>query len=413
MRYRYLAINASGERVGGTLEAATSGELESRLARMGLDLVREQAGYGASFVAWLGGTSGRRRVVPRQELLNFWFQLKELLRVGVPLQEALRDLHAAYAEAGEQNMWRVIGALLEGIAAGQTLSQAMQTEQDNSGVFRPLFIRLMQAGEAAGDLARVMEDIIAALKYEDDLRRKTQKLLIYPAFVSVIIVAASLFLFLYLAPQLKMFLRQMGETLPFYTRALFAVADLSGRYGLQLLAGIVLGALALRTWLAHSAAARLYRDGLLLRLPIIGAVLQKVALSRFAGAFALLYAAGVPVLTALAATRDIVGNRAIRRALSRAEDAIREGRPLSAAFADSGFFPIFVVRMLHVGENTGALDVALENLRYFYQRDVDLVVERAERLIEPVLTLLLGALLGWIMLAFLGPVYDAISHVAF
>ncbi|MDR3158955.1 MAG: type II secretion system F family protein [Zoogloeaceae bacterium] len=411
MRYRYLAIDAGGERVHGTLDAATTEELENRLARMGLDLVREQTGRSAAFAAWLGEMRTRRHTVSRRELLDFWFQLKELLRVGVPLQEALRDLYAAHAEKGGEGMRRVIGALQEGISAGQTLSQAMQAEPQ--GVFRPLFIHLAHAGETSGDLARVMEDMIAALKYEDDLLGKTQKLLIYPAFVSVVVIAASLFLFLYLAPQLKTFLRQMGETLPFYTRALFAVADMLGAYGPHLLAGMVLSVLALRTWLAHSAAARLYRDGLLLRLPIIGAILQKVALSRFAGAFALLYAAGIPVLAALAATREIAGNRAIRRALVQAEEAIREGRPLSAAFADSGFFPVFVVRMLHVGENTGALDVALENLRYFYQRDVDLVVERAERLIEPLLTLLLGALLGWIMLAFIGPIYDAISHVAF
>jgi type IV pilus assembly protein PilC len=407
MRYRYLAINTGGERVSGTLEAATPEELERHLARMGLDLVRERA---ESAAAWLGGMRAHRPVISRRELLDFWFQLKELLRVGVSLQEALHDLHAAHTKESGQGMRRVIGALQEGIAAGQTLSQAMQAEPD--GVFRPLFIHLVQAGETTGDLARVMEDILIALKDEDDLLRKTQKLLLYPAFVSVVIAAASLFLFLYLAPQLKTFLQQMGETLPFYTRALFTVADLLGRYGLYLLTGIILGMLALRMWFSHSAAARLYRDRLLLSLPIIGPVLQKVALSRFAGAFALLYTAGIPVLAALATTRNIVGNRAIRRALAQAEEAIREGRPLSAAFADSGFFPAFVVRMLHVGENTGALDVALENLRYFYRRDVDLVVERAERLIEPLLTLLLGALLGWIMLAFLGPIYDALSHVA-
>ncbi|MDR2365432.1 MAG: type II secretion system F family protein [Zoogloeaceae bacterium] len=410
MRYHYLAVNANGERVRGCLEAETPGDLESRLARMRLDLVRERAGRAAALAAWLSGMSRRRLVVSRRELIDFWFQLKELLRVGISLQEALRDLHDAHTGTEGQALRQVIGALLEGIAAGQTLSQAMRSEP--SGVFRPLFIQLARAGETMGDLARALEDMIAALKQEDDLMRKTQKLLLYPAFVSVVIAAASLFLFLCLAPQLKAFLRQMGETLPFYTRLLFALSDLLARYGLHLAAVIVLGALALRTWLIHSAAARLYRDRLLLRLPVIGLVLQKVALARFAGALALLYAAGVPVLTALAVTRDIVGNRAIRRALAQAEDNIREGSPLSAAFADSGFFPAFVVRMLHVGENTGALDVALENLRHFYQRDVDMVIERAERLIEPLLTLLLGALLGWVMLAFIGPIYAAISHVA-
>jgi type IV pilus assembly protein PilC len=399
MRYRYRAINATGRRVGGSLEAASLVDLETRLARMGLYLVRARAAFTLRHLSIF-----RRPPGLRKKLLDFWFQLKELLRVGVPLQEALCDLRDTHDDPVKS----VAAQLLEGIAAGQTLSQAMVAQPE---VFRPVFASLIHAGETAGELTRVMEEMIAVLKWEDELLAKTQKLLLYPAFVASVVLAASLFLLLYLVPQLQTFLRQMGETLPLHTRLLFWLADVLRRYGVWLPLALLLVFVVSGLCLRHFAAARRRRDAFLLALPLAGDVLCKIALSRFAAVFALLYAAGIPVLEALGATRDVVGNQIIRQALAASENAIREGRALSAAFADTGFFPPFVVRMLHVGETTGALDVALGNVRYFYNRDVETAVGRAERLVEPSLTLLLGLLLGWIMLAVVGPIYEVVSHV--
>ncbi|MDR1849947.1 MAG: type II secretion system F family protein, partial [Zoogloeaceae bacterium] len=133
--------------------------------------------------------------------------------------------------------------------------------------------------------------------------------------------------------------------------------------------------------------------------------------ARFAGTFAMLYASGISVLDALETMRGISGNHAIKRALAEAENLIRAGRGISLAFADTGLFPPFVVRMFAVGEATGALDRTLANVRHFYQREVEEAAHRAERLIEPMLTLFLGLLLGWVILAVIGPVYDVVTHV--
>ncbi|MDR1888310.1 MAG: type II secretion system F family protein [Zoogloeaceae bacterium] len=395
MHYRYRAIDATGRRVDGHLEAADPADLETRLTRLRLDLLHARA------IA----PPRANNAIARRKLLDFWFQLKELLRVGVPLQAALGDLRDTHDDPVKS----VAAQLLDGIVAGQTLSQAMAAQ---TGVFRPVFVSLIRAGETAGELVRVMEDMIATLKWEDELVAKTQKLLLYPAFVASVVLAASVFLLLYLVPQLQTFLQQMGETLPVYTRLLFWLSDVLRRYGVWLLPAMPLALIAVSLFFRH-AAARQRRDALLLALPLAGDMLCKIALSRFAALFALLYAAGIPVLEALGVTREAIGNRVIRQALATSEQAIREGRALSVAFADTGFFPPFVVRMLHVGETTGALDTALANVRYFYNRDVETAVGRAERLIEPLLTLLLGALLGWVMLAVVGPVYEVVSHVSF
>jgi type IV pilus assembly protein PilC len=144
---------------------------------------------------------------------------------------------------------------------------------------------------------------------------------------------------------------------------------------------------------------------------VLGPILNKIILSRFANTFAMLYAAGIPILESIRTTQDIVGNRVIRKALRRVEQSIREGQNVANAFHDAGLFPPLVVRMLRVGENTGGLDKALLNVSYFYNRDVKESVEKAQTLIEPILTVFMGMLLGWIMLSVLGPIYDVIGKI--
>ncbi|HOL65515.1 MAG TPA: type II secretion system F family protein, partial [Accumulibacter sp.] len=148
-----------------------------------------------------------------------------------------------------------------------------------------------------------------------------------------------------------------------------------------------------------------------LNLPLIGDILRKIVLSRFANTFALLYSSGIPILESIRTTQEVVGNLVIRRGLERVEQLIGEGQNVTAAFHNTGFFPPLVVRMLRIGENTGALDNALLNVSYFYTRDVRESVQKAQQLVEPVLTVVMGAILGWIMLSVLGPVYDVISKI--
>ncbi|MCX8146111.1 MAG: type II secretion system F family protein, partial [Azovibrio sp.] len=250
-----------------------------------------------------------------------------------------------------------------------------------------------------------------ALKWEDELISHTKRLLIYPAFVGSIVLSATVFLMVYMVPQLKLFVANMNQALPAHTRALFWVSDLLVDFWYIPLLGLAASGVALPLLLRSNPLARRRFDALKLRLPFVGSILKKIILSRFAGTFAMLYAAGIPVLEALRTTRDVVGNRIIRRAIEEAEQAIREGRNMAAALQETGLFPPLVVRMVRVGESTGALDSALHNVSYFYNRDVQEAVSRAQALIEPLLTLTLGALLGWIMLAVIGPIYDVISQI--
>ncbi len=397
MLFDYKAVSAEGRMIYGRLDAINAVDLEMRLKRMELDLVT------ATQLAPKTLFGGRK--IPRPELINFCFHLEQLSRAGVPLLEGLTDLR----DSIEHPRFReVIAGLIESIEGGQTMSQGMSAHPD---VFSQVFINLIRAGEGSGQLPEVLVSLTESLKWEDELASHTKKLLMYPAFVATIVLAATFFLMIYMVPQLKMFVKNMGQSLPVHTQVLFFISDLLVNYWYIFLTLPVVAVVILQLVLRSNPLARLRLDGIKLGLPVVGPILKKIILSRFANTFAMLYASGIPILESIRTTQDIVGNLAMRQALQRVEQSIREGRNVASAFHDVGMFPPLVVRMLRVGENTGGLDKALLNVSYFYTRDVKESVSRAQALIEPMLTLFMGALLGWIMLSVIGPIYDIISKI--
>ena len=397
MLFDYKAVSMEGRMVFGRIDAINLVDLEMRLKRMDLDLV---TGRPIDRHTLFGS-----RKIPRPELINFCFHLDQLARAGVPILEGLADLR----DSIENPRFReVIAGLIESIEGGQTLSQAMA---GHPAVFSKVFVSLIRSGEATGQLPEVLSSLNESLKWEDELASHTKKLLMYPAFVGTIVLSATFFLMIYMVPQLKQFVKNMGQALPPQTKLLFFVSDLLVGYWWLFLSIPVLLVIVAQLVLRSNPIARLRLDGMKLALPVFGPILKKIILSRFANTFAMLYAAGIPILESIRTTQDIVGNRAVRKALVRVEQSIREGQNVAGAFHDAGLFPPLVVRMLRVGESTGGLDKSLRNVSYFYNRDVKESVEKAQTLIEPMLTLFMGALLGWIMLSVIGPVYDVISKI--
>ncbi len=395
--YTYKAVSPEGRMVFGRIDAINLVDLEMRLRRMELDLV---SGEPVSNRSLLGSGS-----VPRREIIHFCFHLQQLVRAGVPILEGLTDLR----DSLEHPRFReVVASLIESIEGGQTLSQAMES---HGRVFSKVFVSLIRAGEATGRLPEVLHSLNESLKWEDELASQTKKMIAYPAFVGTIVLAATCFLMVYMVPQLKLFVKNMGQTLPLQTRILFFISDLMVAYWYLLLLLPIVVALGLRLLVNSNPLARFRFDGIKLRLPVLGSIQRKIILSRFANTFALLYSSGIPILESIRTTQDVVGNLVIRQGLERVEQRIVEGQNVTAAFHSTGFFPPLVIRMLRVGENTGALDEALLNVSYFYNRDVRESVQKMQQLIEPLLTVVMGSVLGWIMLSVLGPVYDVISKI--
>jgi len=396
--FHYKAITSRGRKRTGHLDAANIADLEQRLLRMGFDLVSCRVCDQSRPMLGV-------RKVHRVDLINFCFHLEQLVLAGVPLLEGLADLR----DSIEHPRFReVIANLIDEVEGGKTLSAAMA---EHPAVFDVLFVNLIKAGETTGQLGEVFASLTKTIKWQDELAATTKKLLIFPAFVGTVVFGVTFFLMVYLVPQLVGFIKEMGGKLPLHTRALIAVSNFCVHYWYVLLIvplGLFFG---IRGLAAGSPRARYLLDGWKLKFWLIGPVLKKIMLSRFANFFAMMYGAGIPIIQCLEISEGIVGNVVIQEALQEVEANIQEGMGIAAGFENSGLFPPLVVRMLKVGESTGALDDALLNVSYFYNRDIQDAIEKVQAMIEPAMTVVLGAILGWVMLSVLGPIYDTISKI--
>jgi type IV pilus assembly protein PilC len=398
--FTYKAVDAQGKSVPGRIEAVNLFDLEQRLSRMGLDLIDGAPTSQRSRL--IGGSR-----VSRQDLINFCFHLEQLATAGVPLLEGLNDLR----DSVENPRFReVVSGLIESIEGGRNLSGALA---EYSEVFGKVFVSLVRSGEQTGKLPEVLKSLSESLKWEDELAAQTKKLLMYPAFVGSIVLVVTFFLMIYLVPQMTGFIRNMGQEIPLQTRILIAVSNFFVGYWWAILALPFAAWGTLHFAAAYNPAVQYAIDGYKLSIPLIGPILRKIILSRFASSFAMMYGSGITVLDAIRSCEEIVGNKVLEGALRTAGQQIAEGKNLTAAFADLGLFPPLVIRMLRIGESTGALDTSLLNVSYFYNREVRESIGKVQAMIEPALTLLLGAILGWVMLSVLGPVYDAISKMKF
>ncbi len=395
--FNYKAMNEGGRMVHGQLDAINLIDLEMRLKRMELDFINgNEVRQGGLF---------RGGKIPKPELINFCFHMEQLTRAGVPILDSLTDLrdsiyHPRFRE--------VITSMIESIEGGRTLSQSMA---EHPKVFDKVFSSLILAGEDTGNLPAVLKSLSESLKWEDELASHTKKLFMYPAFVGAIVLGVTFFLMVYLVPQMAGFIKNMGQDMPTQTKVLLATSAFVKQFWYLVLGIPVLIGLGIKVAVETNPAFRHRFDEFKLALPVVGPILRKIILSRFASVFAMMYASGIAIIDAIRSTEDVVGNVVIQDGLKRAGQLIGEGQNVTVAFQSIGLFPPLVIRMLRVGENTGALDTALLNVAYFYNRDVKESIEKVQALIEPAMTLILGTILGWVMLSVLGPIYDIITKL--
>jgi type IV pilus assembly protein PilC len=399
--FQYKAVDRDGRSVRGGLDAVNEADLELRLRRMSLDLVTcKQVDRRASRL------TGGGKIV-RRDLINFCFDIEQMSRSGIPIMEGLRDLRNSV----ENPRFReILTIMIEDMEGGKVLSQCMAAHPE---VFDKVFVSLVGAGEQTGRLPEVFQSLAESLKWQDELASQTKRLLIYPAMVLIVVIGVVLFLLIYLVPQVTGLLKTMGVALPIQTRVLIATSNFVVAwwplvFGIPFAAAVVIA-------LSFSKNSRMqyFWDSLKLRLPVVGAILQKIILARFATFFALMYESGITVLDAMRTSEDIVGNKVIADGLMRAGQQVSAGASITECFHNLGIFPPLVIRMLRVGENTGALDVALRNVNYFYTRDVRESVDKALKMLEPAITLGLGIVLALIMWSVLAPVYDVLGKMKF
>jgi type IV pilus assembly protein PilC len=394
--YQYRAAHTDGRIATGRIDALHETDLEAQLKRLDLALLSAKT---------IAARSVTIKKMPRREVLGVLFQLEMLVRAGVPILDSLADLRDASETPASRDL---AGSLYEKVEAGATLGEAMSSFP---AVFNETVISLIRSGEVTGQLPEVLKEIVRSLRWQDEMAAHTKKLLAYPLFVMVVLGGVVSFLMIYLVPQLIGFLTNLGQGIPLQTRVLIAVSDIFVKYWWAIFSVppvLFAGVLSLS---AASPAVRYRLHDWQMRVPVIGPVLKKMTMARFADTLGLMYRTGIPLIEGLQYCEGVSSNVVIQGAIVRARERVLTGTAMSESFAAEQLFPPFVIRMLKVGESTGALDASLANISYFYSRDIDESIARVQAMIEPALTVIMGLILGWIMLAVLGPIYDTISKM--
>lgn len=396
-QFFYKAMDRHGHIIQGQLDAHNLSDLETRLERMGLDLIHYR--FKQSRYLHIGKVS-------RHDLINFCFYMETLTRAGVPLLEGLTDLRDTLPPS---RFREIISSLINDIEGGEKLSESMSHFAD---VFNQVFVSLVRAGEESGNLTIVFQHLTETLKWQDEIIAKTKKLLMYPAFMGTVIIGVLFFLMLYLVPQLVTFIKSVDAELPLHTQILIIVSSFFVSYWYLIIILPIILLFLVKMLMKVSPRFHFFIDSLKLKVWLIGPILEKIILARFTHFFALLYSSGITVLDSLVISRAFADNKVIEDAIRQVHDYIAEGTSISESFEKVRLFPPLILRMVKIGETTGELDAALRNASYFYNREIKEAIEKIQTLIEPIMTVILGLLLGWVMLSVLGPIYDIITTFA-
>ncbi len=396
--FEYKAIDSAGLTHHGRVDAMNVADLEMRLRKMGLDLVnyKEIQTTGASLTG---------KGVKRRDLITFCFHMEQTARAGVPMIESLQDLRDS---TDNPRLTEVLSAMIEAIEGGQTLAQAMKSFPS---VFDDVFSSLVQAGEQTGEISEVFLHLGENLKWQDEQAAHTKKLLMYPAFVGSVVILVVFFLMIYLVPELLQFIKTMGHEIPAHTKALIFVSKVFVDYWYIILFSPIVVFIGIVIGVRVSPSFSYRIDSLKLKIPVIGPILKKIILTRLSSFFAMMYASGITVIDCIRTGEEIAGNKVIAGAMHQVGQQIADGSTLSESFQSTGLFPPLVLRMIRVGENTGALQDSLHNVSYFYSRDVKDSIDRLQAMIEPFMTITLGGIVAWVMFSVLGPIYDLISKI--
>lgn len=396
--FTYSALNERGRTIRGSMVAENEIDLETRLKEVGLDLIRYRMQTKKS--------SGKKRI-KLKDMIILCLHLEQLSRAGVPIHEALADVRDSTESIKLRD---IVTDILERVKAGSKLSEAFATYPR---VFNEIFVGLIAAGEKTGKLTDSFVHMADHLKWSNDLRRKVKKAMTYPIALLVIMTGVISVLMIAVVPKLIKFIIDQGFQVPLHTRALIWTSEAFQAHW-YLILGLPVALLILVGIIYRTNEPFAYRvDVLILRLPVIGPTVRKINIARFTHFFSVMFISGIDIPEALLAARNVVKNRAIKESVETVHRSIVEGNNLTSSLRISNQFPTLVVRMFKVGEDSGNMNDALTNVKFFYDREVNDAVDNMVGLIQPTMTMVMGALIFWVIAAVFGPLYQSFSQIKF
>ena len=396
--YTYKALKEDGGPEGGVIDADSPKDARLKLKGRRLhvtDLVTVESAKGGE-----GGRSGFRLFRRRrpQEIAMFTRQLATLLGSGIPMIGALGAL---IDQTEHRDLQTALMGIREKVSQGGSLSEAMAAQPI---YFNELFVNMVRAGEAGGNLDKVLFRVAEYLHSQNRTRAKVVASLTYPIIMLVIGVGVVAVLLTYVVPKILEVIKKQGKAaLPLPTEILVFISGFMGRYWWLLLGGAFAAAYAY--WQARqTAAGRLWTDTMKLRIPVVGNLMKKAAISRFAITFATLLESGLPVLEAMGVVRRVVDNALLAETLDRVRQKIAEGADIATPLKQSKVFPPVVGYMIGVGEESGRLEDLLKKIAEAYDEEVDVAAQKMTALLEPLMIVIMAVVVGFIVLSILLPI---------
>jgi len=393
--YSYVAKNPRGETIKGTLEALDEVQLRAILKEKSLYLLEAKEEKRKPLK--------QRAKLSRRELITFTIHLATSLESGIPLVTAIQDFSEEFKAKKE-----LFENLVSMLQAGMSFSDALE---NFPRAFPKVYVSIVMAGEATGNLDRVLWDLVRFLEWQEEVSRQVKQASIYPIIVILMVIGVITLLMTFTLPRIVPILKSYNVELPWVTRMFIGVSEWFQNYWWVIILVIAGFFLFYKLTYAYSIKWRKFWDKLKLKIPVFGPLQHKLAFSRFSHYMASLYKAGIGLIQALSIVQDVVGNEVIAESLSRVKERVLAGEKISEAMKTDPIFPKLVIRMMAVGEETGRIEVTLEKVSDYYDREVPAAIRRFFAVLEPSIIILLGVVVLFLALAIFLPIYKLASSI--
>ena len=398
--YTYRGTNRAGASVSGEMTAASKSDLQNLLKRQQIT-ASKMSEKGREFnVPTFGGG------IEAKELAIFTRQFSVMIDAGLPLVQCLEIL----ASQQENKIFqKVLTNTREMVEGGSTLSAAMKASPK---VFDPLYTNMVEAGETGGILDTILQRLSSYIEKNVKLQRAVKSAMVYPIGVLTVAGGVITLLLWKVVPIFATLFAGLGVELPLPTRIVIALSNFIGSYfGLLILVAVVGGIFGIKVWYG-TPQGRLALDSLILKLPVLGLLMRKIAVARFTRTLGTLISSGVPILEGLDITARTAGNAVVERALNKVRRSLEEGKSLTEPLKDSEVFPGMVTQMIAVGEQTGAMDAMLQKIADFYEEEVDAAVKDLLTALEPIMIVFLGLVVGGVVISMYLPLFTVIGKLS-
>ncbi len=389
-RFKYKAINDDGKYVKGHISADNAGELEVLLKNSQLYLI--------SYKIERGGIFSEKLSI--KELIAMFSHLEQLDKAGVSIIDSIVDVKDSAESVKIRNLMQEI---YESLKNGSMLSEAFAKHPQ---IFSRVFIGLINTGERTGNLHNAFNSIVDHLKWSMEMKRKVTKAIRYPIFSLCVMLCVLGIMTTVVVPKVTDFLRGQDIALPITTRALIGFSNFAQRDGIFIVL-LIPALIIIYKMLDRIPSIALKMDKAKLHIPVFGKIINKIDASRFCHFFSITFKSGLGVLDCLESAKEVVNNRAIKASIDIAKQQVADGQQLANAIAHTGCFSSLVVRMFGIGETSGNMEGSLNNIRFFYDQEINDSIDKMVGMIQPALTIAMGGMMAWITIAVFGPIYSS------